>query len=48
MGKLIVAFVLGVFVGVAGLIVMSCIVVGKTADEEYNKNITKTVTKTDE
>lgn len=48
MGKLIIAFILGAFAGAAALLIMSCFIVGKTADEEYNKIITKTVTKTDE
>lgn len=46
--KLIVAFLLGVFVGAAGIICFSCIVVGAQAEKEYNETATKSATKTDE
>lgn len=37
MTKIIIAFLLGVFVGAAGIICFSCIVVGARAEKEYNE-----------
>lgn len=46
--KYIVVFIFGMFVGAAGLIATSCIVVGSKAEKEYNEIVTKSATKTDE
>lgn len=48
MGKIIIAFLLGVFVGAAGLVSLACIIVGAKFEKECNETATKSATKTDE